>query len=267
MALPLPALGVHRMARPTLDRRLGLLGSTMLGIGATIGTSIFVIIGKAADMAGPAIIVSFLLAGAAALFTALDYAELGSSVPEAGGGYTFVFKAMGGSTAYLTGCFMWFGNIFYAAFCALGFATAIRGFLPTGFPLDLLAPVIVLLFFGINMFGSRETGRTQVVLTAALLAVLITFMVTGANHIQAVNYEPFVPMGIGSIFAAAGFVYVAYVGFEIICTASEEIVVAGKTVPRAIILSMLISAAIYLSVVAVAVGVLPYKEIAESDAP
>ena len=257
---------VALVRRRGFRRVLKLLETTMIGLGSTIGASIFVLSGRAAGMAGPAVIISWALAAVIALFSALDYAELGASIPEAGGDVVFTQKAMGEKTAFLTGWFVWFGAMVYAALSALGFAAYARIFFPSLHPIAV-ALVPLLFFFTVNLFGSKETGRTQTLLTIFLVGVLLAISLSSLFHVRPGNYSPLMPKGVFPVIATAGYVYVAYIGFDVITTVSGEVVTAGKVVPRAIILTLLGASFIYLFSVVTMVGVTPYTELAASDTP
>jgi len=152
-----------------LVRTLGFLQVLMLGVGGTMGAGIFVLIGHAAGMVGPALILALLVAGLVEFFTALDYAELASSFPIAGGGYAYVSRAREGFLPFSVGWVSWFGAMFYCALSAVGFALSLRIFLPV-LPVSATAVGIVAIFTIVNLRGSEEAGRTQVILAGILLA-------------------------------------------------------------------------------------------------
>ncbi|MCD6263674.1 amino acid permease [Candidatus Bathyarchaeota archaeon] len=250
-----------------MERRLGLLSATMIGIGGTIGAGVFVLIGKAAGMAGPGVVFSFIIGALLTLFTAINYSELSAAVPVSGGGYTFTHYAIGKFPSFLTGWFMWCGNMFYCALCAVGFSQALRYFIPS---LDVTLPAlaVVAVFTAINVRGSEETGGVQNVLTIVLITILTLFIVGGFLYgFKPSNLEPWTPKGILPVFTTVGYIYVCYIGFEVISTCSEEIKDPGKCLPRSIMISFFFSAVLFTLVSLVSVGVIPWNELGHSETP
>ena len=260
-----------------LVRTLGFLQVLMLGIGGTMGAGIFVLIGHAAGMVGPALILTFLVAGLLEFFTALDYAELASSYPIAGGGYAYVSQAREGFLPFSVGWVSWFGAMFYCALCAVGFALSLRIFLP-GLPISVTAAGIVVLFTIINLRGSEEAGRTQVILAGILLASLAGYVVLGlvlpGGFTWARFYEEggfFIHEGVLNnavkIFQTIGLIHVLYVGFEVIGTAAEEVKNPGRNIPVAIVATLCICMVVYCGVAFVSLGVVSADTLKNSSAP
>jgi len=260
-----------------LVRTLGFPQVLMLGIGGTMGAGVFVLIGHAAGMVGPALILAFLVAGLLEFLTALDYAELASSFPIAGGGYAYVSRAKEGFLPFSVGWVSWFGIMSYCALCAVGFALSLRIFLP-GLPVSATAVGIVAIFTIINLRGSEEAGRIQVVLAGILLAALVGYVVLGltlpSGFTWAKFYEGggfFVHEGVVNnavkIFQTVGLVYILYVGYEIIGTAAEEAKNPGRNIPIAIIATLCISMVVYCAVAFVSLGVISAGELGDSSAP
>jgi APA family basic amino acid/polyamine antiporter len=253
------------------SRELGLLEATTLGVGAMIGAGIFILSGMAAGIAGPAAIISYILCGLMTLFTALSYSELSSSIPLAGGGYTFVHQGLGGYIAFLCGWALIFGSVVACALYALGFA---EHFSPL---IDLVIKVspsikfsafgMALLLLVINIKGTKESGKTQNFFTLAKVAMLFVFIGLCIPFVKTQNFTPFTPFGFTGIISATALIYISFFGFELISTASEEIKNPKKTVPKAILLSLLIPTLIYVAVVLVSVGILDYQTLGTSAAP
>ncbi len=253
------------------SRELGLLEATTLGVGAMIGAGIFILSGMAAGIAGPAAAVSYILCGLMTLFTALSYSELSSSIPLAGGGYTYVHQGLGGYIAFLSGWALIFGSVVACALYALGFA---EHFTPL---LDLVIKIspsikfsafaIALLLLLINIKGTKESGKTQNFFTLAKVAMLIIFIGLCIPFVKTQNFKPFVPFGFTGIISATALIYISFFGFELISSASEEIKNPKKTVPKAILLSLFIPMLIYVGVVLVSVGILDYQTLGTSAAP
>lgn len=253
------------MPKEKLKRTLGLLEAVMLGLGGTIGSGIFVLLGHAAGIAGPAVTISFIIGFLITLFTGLSYSELASSLPIAGGGYSFAREAIKGIGSFVTGWFMWFGNMVYCALSAIGFSYVVQQFIPI--PTSLVAIPILAVFSALNLISSEETGRAQTILTLFLILLLSLFVIIGYGSVKPENLSPLMPKGAISVLYAAGYVYVCYIGFEIISTASEEIKDPGKNIPRAILLSMGISAILFVLISLVSVGVVHYTKLEEMASP
>ena len=249
-----------------LKRNLSLLEAIMIGLGPTIGPTIFVVPRLAVELAGPAAILTFILAGVITIFTALNYAEMSSRVPEAGGGYAFAQKVFGGFSAFLSGWFMWSGNVAYMALSAYTLALTISYFFPS-FPTAEIAVLFIILITTINLVGVKEAGRTQVVLTTLVLVILVGFILLGLPNVETKLFSPFVPNGTFPIILAIGYVYTVFFGFEIITDVQEEVKRASVIVPKAILITMLIANIVFPSIVFVLIGVMPANEISSSNTP
>jgi amino acid transporter len=255
-----------------LARTLSLLDITAIGVGAMIGAGIFVLTGVAAGVAGPAIILAFIINGVITLLTALSYAELGSAMPQAGGGYLWVRESMSGPTGFVAGWMSWFGHIIAGSLYALGFGAYFTltlqsmgiSFFGLGLELSikLLAVIIIVIFVAINFKGVSETGKAGVIVTFAKVIILAIFIGAGLWAMYnkpdygISNFTPFIPNGIGSIFIACGLTFIAFEGYEIIAQAGEEVRNPRKNVPRATILAILIVIPIYCLVAYVSLGAL-----------
>ncbi len=253
------------------SRELGLLEATTLGVGAMIGAGIFILSGMAAGIAGPAAILSYVLCGLMTLFTALSYSELSSSIPLAGGGYTFVHQGLGGYIAFLNGWALIFGSVVACALYALGFAEhfspLVDLIISISPPVKFGAFGIALLLLLINIKGTKESGKTQNFFTIAKVAMLLVFIGLCIPFARSANLRPFAPFGFTGIISATALIYISFFGFELISSASEEIKNPTKTVPKAILLSLLIPTLIYVAVVLVSVGILDYQTLGTSAAP
>lgn len=253
------------------SRELGLLEATTLGVGAMIGAGIFILSGMAAGIAGPAATVSYVLCGLMTLFTALSYSELSSSIPLAGGGYTFVHQGLGGYIAFLNGWALIFGSVVACALYALGFAEHFNPLLDLVIkvspPIKFSAFGLALLLLLVNIKGTKESGKTQNFFTIAKVLMLFVFIGLCLRFVKTENFTPFAPLGFTGILSATALIYISFFGFELISSASEEIKNPTKTVPKAILLSLLIPTLIYVAVVLVSVGILDYQTLGTSAAP
>jgi uncharacterized hydrophobic protein (TIGR00271 family) len=251
----------------TLSRDLNLLDITLIGIGAMIGAGIFVLTGIAAGLAGPALLVAFLLNGMVTAITAASYAELGSCFPEAGGSYLWVKEGIGGLTGFLSGWMSWFASAVACSVYALGFGAylaelAINLGLVGEAPQQLEKPFavgIAILFAYINYRGAKETGRAGNLITIAKIVILGVFVAFGLTALSGKpnwpsHFAQFFPHGAGGVIAAMGLTFIAFEGYEIIVQSGEEVRNPKRNIPRAIFLSIGISLVIYLLVAFVALA-------------
>jgi amino acid transporter/nucleotide-binding universal stress UspA family protein len=254
----------------TLSRTLGLLDITMIGVGAMIGAGIFVLTGIAAGHAGPALTIAFLLNGVVTTFTALSYAELGSSFPEAGGGYLWVKQGMSGTHGFLAGWMSWFAHAVACSLYGLGFGRFayeiwhLAGLPTFGLPQQAITLVfmvlIVVLFSAINYRGASEAGTIGNVVTIAKVLILVVFVIFGLYAMTQrsgsmdVFKDNLMPNGIGGIFLAMALTFIAFEGYEIIAQSGEEVINPMRNVPRAIFISIAVVVAVYIFVAFVAIG-------------
>jgi amino acid transporter/nucleotide-binding universal stress UspA family protein len=252
-----------------LSRELRLLDITMIGVGAMIGAGIFVLTGIAAGVAGPGLLVVFLLNGVVALLTAMAYAELGSAFHDAGGGYLWVKTSLPDPNGFLSGWMSWFAHAVACSLYALGFGAYFHLVLTWiglrelhAGPLSLekwLAVAACFVFSYINFRGASETGKAGNVVTVGKVVVIGLFVAAGLWALAGrpewtASFSPFLSHGWGGVFAAMGLTFIAFEGYEIIAQTSEEVENPKRNVPRAVFLSLLIVVPIYLLVAFVAIG-------------
>jgi amino acid transporter/nucleotide-binding universal stress UspA family protein len=254
-----------------LSREMGVLSATMIGVGAMIGAGIFVLTGIAAGTAGPGLLLAFSLNGIVTLFTALAYAELGSAIPEAGGGYLWVKHSLPSINGFMSGWMSWFAHAVAGSLYALGFG-AYFGLLLQTYHIDVfglqdeslfkfLAVVIALIFIYINYKGASETGTIANIVGLLKIVILAIFIISGLYTIYYKpdwfsNFNPFLPNGFGGIFMAMGLTFIAFEGYEVIAQTAEEVKNPKKNIPKAIFLSLIIVIPIYLLVAFVSIGAL-----------
>ena len=254
----------------TLSRTLNLFTITMIGVGGMIGAGIFVLTGIAAGVAGPGLILAFLLNGIVTSFTALSYAELGSGFPEAGGGYLWVKEGLGGTNGYLAGWMSWFAHSAAGSLYALGFGTfATELWRVAGLPLFGLSEsnmalawmtIIIIIFTTINYRGASETGTIGNVVTMTKIIILGLFVIFGIMAMFRTEAwvtrftTGFLPNGFFAIFVAMGLTFIAFEGYEIIAQSGEEAINPKRNIPRAIFLSIGIAVIIYILVATTAIG-------------
>jgi len=248
-------------------RNMGLFMAVMIGIGATMGPGIFALPGELAHMVGPLGLLVYLAMGFLTLFTALNYSELSAAIPLAGGGYSFTHRTLNRPVAFFTGWFFWIGNTLACAMYALIFALTIRAYFLPDASIALLTLLTTIVFTAVNFMGMKEAILVITVMNLVELAVLVGVAALGFTDIEPRNLEPLAPMGWGPFVPAMALIYISYVGFELISNASEEIIQPGKNIPRAILITLGVSTAIYVFVVGVMMGTVNYTELAQSDIP
>lgn len=251
----------------TFKRNIGLFMASMIGIGAMMGPGIFALPGELAKMIGPLGIVVYLVMGLITLFTALNYSELGAALPIAGGGYSFTSMTLSRPISFFTGWFFWIGNTLGCAMYSIIFAVTIRGYFWPGANIPLIIGITTLVFTAINFKGMSEALKLITVMNLIELAILIGVAVLGISSVKAPNLEPLSPMGLAPFFPSMALIYISYVGFELITVASEEIKNPGKTIPRAILITLFVGIAIYVFVVFIMMGAVNYKDLAQNDVP
>jgi len=259
-----------KQASSKFSRRLGLIGATNIGLGAMLGGGIYVIAGTAAGMIGPALVMAYLATGFLAIFTAINYAELACSIPKQGGGYTFAQKTIGGFPAFFTGWFLFVGNIVACSLYALAVAHTIAVFIPgvSTQTIAIIAIGIIVVTFLTNYISIKGVTGVLGILNIAQSVVLFSFIVIGLFFVKPENLSLIHPnLGAFQFMSAVSFIYISFVGFELITTASEEIKEPARNIPRAIMLTLLIATLIYMAASLVLVGVVPYTEIADSHTP
>ncbi|MFE9249482.1 amino acid permease [Streptomyces sp. NPDC007088] len=266
----------------SLRRSLGLWQLTMISIGATLGTGIFVVLGEAVPKAGPAVIVSFLLAGVTALFSALSYAELAGAIPVAGSSYSYAYATLGEFVAWVCGwCLVLEYGVSVAA-VAVGWGQYVNEFLDgtigvtlpevisappgQGGVVNVPALAVVLLALVFLLGGAKESARANTIMVCVKIAALLLFCVIGFLGLRSANYADFAPYGVSGISAAGATLFFSYIGFDAASTAGEEATDAQRDLPRAIMLSLGIVTALYVLVAVVAVGARPWREFQGSEA-
>ncbi|ALI35770.1 putative amino acid permease YhdG [Candidatus Nitrosocosmicus oleophilus] len=254
-----------------LVRSLNLLDIVMVGIAAMIGGAIFVLTGPAIGLAGSAVIIAFIINAIITLFTAMGYAELGSALPEAGGGYLWVREGLPRPNAFFSGWMSWLAHIIAGSLYAVGFGSFFASFLQsTGIlsidslfgiiPIDkLFAVIAVAIFAFVNIRGTSETGKIGTVVTMFQLVAIVSIIVAGLwtmanNPSWPANFSDFMPMGLGGLAAAMGLTFIAFEGYEVIVQSGEEVKNPKRNIPRAIFISLALVVLMYCLVAFVSIG-------------
>jgi amino acid transporter len=250
---------------------LSLLDATMVGMGAMIGAGIFVLTGLAAEIAGPAAILVFALNGVVTAFTGICYAELASAIPKSGGGYAFVREVFSGPTSFLMGWMLAFAYMIAGALYALGFASNFIEFvhlywagLPAGPTWNVTYALAVIgLLVLLNALSTAASGGAETIVTIVKIVILLIFAAFGAAAVELGNFQPFVAENktAVSILPAMGLTFIAFEGYDLITTVTEEVENPRENIPKAIFISLVATVAIYLLVVFVALGTLGAEEL------
>ena len=254
----------------SLHRSLGATQLTLLGVGAVIGTGIFVLTSEAAQKAGPAMMISFIIAALVCGVAALCYAELSAMVPVAGSAYTYTYAVMGELLAWLVGWALVLEYAVAASAVAVGWSGYVVGLLEHALGLRLseafvtgpyaggLINVPAVLITGaitvLLMFGTRESARINALLVAVKVVALTAFIVLSVPVMRAQNFHPFAPMGSAGVVGAAASIFFAYIGFDAVSTAAEETRDPQRNLPIGLVGSLLICTIFYLLVAAGAIG-------------
>jgi amino acid transporter len=271
------------------EAELGLLDATMIGMGAMIGAGIFVLTGLAADIAGPGAILVFVLNGVVTAFTGLSYAELASAIPKSGGGYAFVREVFADLSSFLMGWMLWFAYMIAGALYALGFAPNFLELLhvydvvpppdqvgaialpvlpvdvPAGFALAFTA---VLGLVVVNAVSTAASGSVETVFTVTKVAILLVFVGFGlaSPAFSSAEFQPLFPgdRTALALLPAMGLTFIAFEGYDLITTVTEEVENPRENIPKAIFVSLAATVVVYLLVVTVAVGTLGATGLAEA---
>ena len=276
-----------------LRRVLGPVALTALGVGCIIGAGIFVLTGLAANQyAGPALTLSFVVAGIACTLAALCYAEFAAMVPVAGSAYTYAYATLGELVAWIIGWdlvleyavasstvahgwshyFVSFLGIFDIVLSArwtsspFDYDPQLGAWVATGAVMNVPALLVVLAVTAVLVVGIRESAGFNAAMVIVKVAVVLFVIVLGAFYVDGTNWEPFLPYGVPGVFRGAAYIFFAYIGFDSVSTHAEEARNPQRDVPIGIILSLLICTVLYILVAAVLTGMVPYHEL-DLDAP
>ncbi|WP_141309925.1 amino acid permease [Streptomyces spinoverrucosus] len=265
-----------------LRRTMGLTQLTLLSVGATLGTGIFVVLGQAVPEAGPAVVVSFVLAGITALFSALSYAELAGMIPGAGSSYSYTYATLGELVAWVCGwCLVLEYGVSVAA-VAVGWGQYVNELLEltvgwtlpeslaappgAGGVLNVPAAAIVVLAMVVLLRGARESAVVNTIMVAVKVAALVLFCAVAFTAFRAGNFQPLFPLGMAGVSAGAASLFFSYIGFDAASTAGEEAKNPQRDLPRAILLSLGLITALYCVVAIAAVGAMPWQKFAGTEA-
>ena len=248
-----------------LERDLGLPSVLAISIGAMIGSGIFILPALALEIAGPAVIVAYLLAGLLVVPAALSKSEMATAMPEAGGTYIYIERGMGPLLGTIAGVGTWFSLSFKSALALVGGVPYL--ILLFDLPLKPVALGLAGLLILVNILGAKQTGRLQLVIVVVMLAALGWFTAGSVAGIQSTNYDAFFADGIAGLLAATGLVFVSYAGVTKIASVAEEVENPGRNIPLGILGSLAFTTILYVAIVAVLVGVTDPGSVAGSLTP
>ncbi|MES2055871.1 MAG: amino acid permease [Pseudomonadota bacterium] len=264
--------------KKSLTRSLGAFQLTMLGVGAVIGTGIFVLTAEAAQKAGPGMMISFIIAGFVCAFAALCYSEMSSMVPVSGSAYTYSYAVMGEMIAWIVGWALILEYAIAAGAVSVGWSGYVVGLIQHAFginiphllvrgPFDggminLPAMAIAGLVTWLLVIGTRESAMVNAVLVAVKVTALTLFIVLALPVMNMANFTPFSPLGFGGISAAAASIFFAYVGFDAVSTAAEETKNPQRNMPIGLIGSLAICTVFYILVATGVVGTVGAQPVA-----
>ncbi|WP_211750149.1 amino acid permease [Paenibacillus sp. Marseille-Q4541] len=273
----------NRKSGNNLKKTLGPFDLAALGIGAVIGTGVFVITGAAAaNTAGPALVISFVVAAMACILAALCYSELSSTVTISGSAYAYSYAAFGEVFGWLMGWTLVLEYGLAAASVASGWSAYVQGLLTgfnihlpvqlsgafnssTGQIVDLPAIIIILLICLLLTQGAKETARFNAIMVFVKIAVILIFVVVGAFYVKPDNWTPFMPFGFSGVMSGAALVFFAYIGFDAVASAAEEVKNPQRDLPIGIIASLVVCTTLYVLVVVVLTGMVPYGQLGVAD--
>ena len=270
----------------SLRRDLGAFDLTLMGIGAIVGTGIFVLTGTGALVAGPALTISFILGGIVCLLTALCYAEFASTIPVSGSAYTYSFATLGELVAWIIGWNLVLEYALVSAAVSVGWSGYFQSFL-LGFgvvlPIELTtaygthsgsvtwfnlpAFCIVMIVTWLLSIGIRESKRMNNIAVVLKIGIVLLFIVTGATHVTPANWVPFTPFGWNGIMHGAAIIFFSYLGFDAVTCAAEEVKNPTRSMPIGIIASLLVCVVLYVIVTLIMTGIVPYAKFAGVNHP
>ena len=247
-----------------LKRALGLWHITLMSVGVILGAGIYVIIGEAAGLSGAGLWLSFIFAALVASFTGLSYAELASRFPHAGAEYVYIVNAFGRTLAWITGWLLIVSSVIAAATVAVGFANYFSALFHTSVIVIAIATLLVCSI--ILIAGIKETAFITILFTLIEASGLIIIIIIGVPYLGSVNYIE-LANGLQGVIEAGVLIFFSYIGFESIARLAEETREPERTIPKAILLSIVITTVIYILVGIAAVSVVPWQDLAQAAAP
>jgi basic amino acid/polyamine antiporter, APA family len=265
-----------------LARTIGLFQLSLFGIGATIGTGIFIVLTQAVPIGGPAVILSFVFAGTVAGLTAICYAELASAVPVSGSSYSYAYATLGEGVAMIVAACLLLEYGVSAAAVAVGWSQYLNELLDNlfgftipdslaqapeqGGVINIPAVILIVLCASLLIRGASESAKVNAVMVITKIGVLILFVVLGLQGWNSDNLSDFAPFGFNGITSAAGIIFFSYIGLDAVSTAGEEVHNPRRTMPLAILIALVTVTSIYIAVTVVAIAAQPVAEFEGQEA-
>jgi amino acid transporter len=265
-----------------LARSIGLFQLTLFGVGATVGTGIFIVLTQAVPVAGPAVIWSFVIAGAVAGFTAICYAELASAVPVSGSSYSYAYTTLGEGVAMIVAACLLLEYGVSAAAVAVGWSQylnelfdnlfswhipeAIAQAPEQGGVMNVPAVILILLCTSLLLRGASESAKVNAIMVMIKIGVLVLFVAVGLSGWESDNLSNFSPFGLDGVTSAAGIIFFSFIGLDAVSTAGEEVKNPRRNMPLAIIFALVVVTGLYVAVTIVAVAAQPFKDFEGQDA-
>jgi len=276
-----PAQIAEAAEHTQLKKNLTAFDLAALGIGSVVGTGIFVATGEGAHLAGPGVLLSFIIAAVTCGFCALTYSELACMFPVAGSTYSYSYVAFGEVIAWIIGWDLMLEYLVSASAVASGWSGIFIGLLESigvhlpkalavpllaGGIIDLPAVIITLLITWILFIGIRESAKINNIIVLVKVAVILLFIFLGIRHINMANLKPMMPYGWKGVMAGAAIIFFAYIGFDAVSTAAEETKNPKRDVPRGLMLCLGVVIVLYVAVAFVLTGIVPFKQIVINNA-
>ncbi|GGW21939.1 APC family permease [Arenibacter certesii] len=249
-----------------LLRSLTLMDAIGIGLGAIIGAGIFVVTGIAAGVSGPAFIIGLLAAGIIAAFNALSSAQLAAVYPHSGGTYEYGYILINPAFGFSAGWMFLISKLSAAGVVAIGFGSYFHQLVPIVSPITLSIMAVILLTAA-NYFGIKKVGILNFAIITVTLISLLYLTFSGISEIKEENFKPFAPFGISGIAEAAAILFFAFTGYARIATLAEEVAEPKKTIPKAIIITIVTAIVLYVAISIVAIGVIGSEKMANSTSP
>lgn len=255
------------MAKNTsLKRVLGLKDAVAVGLGAIIGAGIFVVTGVAAGVSGPAFLIGLMIAGIVATFNALSSAQLAAVYPQSGGTYEYGYRLLNPGMGFSAGWMFLLSKLSAAGIVAIGFGSYFYQLVPFLSP-QFYSIAAIILLTAANLWGIQKAGLVNITIVTITLLTLLYFIVGGIGHWDKSHYEPFAPFGLRGVAESAAILFFAFTGYARIATLAEEVVEPRKTIPRAVIITIITAILLYLAVSLVAISTIGTEAMAGSKSP
>jgi basic amino acid/polyamine antiporter, APA family len=249
-----------------LLRALTLRDAVVVGLGAIIGAGIFVVTGVAAGVSGPAFIIGLIAAGFIAAFNGLSSAQLAAIYPHSGGTYEYGYRLLSPALGFSAGWMFLISKLSAAGVVAIGFGSYFFQLVPVASPI-IISVIAVVFLTAANYFGIKKAGMLNLLIVSITLLSLIYLVFNSIPAIKTENFTPFAPFGFSGIAEASALLFFAFTGYARIATLAEEVSEPEKTIPKAIIITIVTAIILYAAVAVVAIGVIGAERMAESKSP